>query len=109
MWDSFKSLTSYQALDGGNILPLLDQDNNPVFELEQKCQILQETFFSSNHLSVNNFDENFKKEIETELSDIRAQQQQEQIFDDNQLNDGNHGRIAVPERRESSRSRQDIH
>ena len=79
--------TSYQGLDGGNILPLLDQDNNPVFELEQKCQILQETFFSGNHLSVNDFDEHFKKEIETELSDIRAQQQQEQIFDDNQLND----------------------
>ena len=87
MWDSFKSLTSYQDLDGGNILPLLDQDNNPVFELEEKCKILQDTFFSGNHLSVNDFDDNFKKEIENELSDIRAQQQQEQIFDDNQLND----------------------
>lgn len=42
MWDTFKTLTSYQDLDGGNILPLLDRDNNPVFELEQKCQILQD-------------------------------------------------------------------
>ena len=33
LWDSFKSLTSYQDLDGGNVLPLYDQDNNPIFDL----------------------------------------------------------------------------
>ena len=53
-WDTFKTLTSYQDLDGGNILPLLDKDNNPVFELEQKCQILQNTFFSGIQLQEKN-------------------------------------------------------
>ena len=85
MWDSFKSLTSYQDLDGGNVLPLLDRDNNPVFEYEEKSEILQETFFSGNHLSENDFDEKFKEEIETELSGIR-QKQEDQIYDDAFLN-----------------------
>ena len=85
MWDSFKSLTSYQDLDGGNVLPLLDRDNNPVFEYDQKSEILQETFFSGNHLSENDFDEKFKEEIETELSEIR-QKQEDQIYDDAFLN-----------------------
>ena len=30
-------------------------DNNPVFEYEEKSEILQETFFSGNHLSENDF------------------------------------------------------
>ena len=87
MWDTFKTLTSYQDLDGGNILPLLDKDNNHVFDLEQKCQILQDTFFSGSHLSENNFDENFKEEIELELSKIRSQQVEDQIYDDTSMND----------------------
>ena len=86
MWDTFKTLTSYQDLDGGNILPLLDKDNNPVFDLEQKCQILQDTFFGGSHLSDNNFDETFKKEIETELTDIRNKPTEDQPFDDTILN-----------------------
>ena len=86
MWDTFKSLTSYQDQDGGNILPLLDKDNNPVFELEQKCQILQDTFFSGSHLSDNDFDDTFKVEIETELSDIRDKETEDQLFDDTILN-----------------------
>ena len=86
MWDTFKTLTSYQDLDGGNILPLLDKDNNPVFELEQKCQILQDTFFSGIHLQENNFDESFQKEVEIELSNIRSQQLEGTIYDDTILN-----------------------
>ena len=61
--DSFKSLTSYQDLDIGYILLLLDQDNNPVFELEQNGKILQETLFSGNHLPANDFDENSKRRL----------------------------------------------
>ena len=111
MWDSFKSLTSYQNLDGGNIFPLLFRDN-PVFELEQKCKILQGVFFSGNHLSENDFDEKFKTEIETELSGIR-QKKEDQVYDDAFLNSvislvGNHSNLAVPERKESSWTRQDI-
>ena len=86
MWDTFKTLTSYQDLDGGNILPLLDKDNNPVFELERKCQILQDTFFSGIHLQENNFDDSFQKEIEIELSNIHSQQLEGTIYDDTVLN-----------------------
>ena len=87
MWDSFRTLTTYQDLDGGNILPLLDKDNNPVFDLEQKCQILQDTFFSGSNLSENDFDDTFKEEIEAELSDIHSQEAENQIYDDTLLND----------------------
>ena len=85
-----KSGATYRILniDGGNILPLLDKDNNPVFDLDKKCQILQDTFFSGSHLSENNFDDTFKEEIESELSDIHRQETEDQIYDDALLNDG---------------------
>ena len=70
----FRTRTTYQDPDGGNILPLLDKDNNPFFDLEQKCRILQDTFFSGSHLSENDFDDTFKEEIEAELSDIHSQE-----------------------------------
>ena len=54
------SLTSYQDLNGGNVLPLLNEDNQPVFDIQGKCDILQDTFFSGKHLENNNFDNNFK-------------------------------------------------
>ena len=63
----------------------LDKDNNPVFDLEQKCRILQDTFFSGSHLSENDFDDTFKEEIEAELSDIHSQEAE--IYDDTLLND----------------------
>ena len=34
MWDSLKSLTSYQDLDAGKVLPLLNEDNQPVFDMQ---------------------------------------------------------------------------
>ena len=86
MWDTFKTLTSYQDLDGGNILPLLDNDNDPFFYLEQKCQILPDTFFGGSHLSDNKFDDIFKEEIESELSDIQNIETKDQLFDNTILN-----------------------
>ena len=71
MWQSLKTLTSYQDLDGGNVLPLLKEDNQPVFDIQGKCDILQDTFFSGKHLENNNFDNNFKLNVEKELKDIR--------------------------------------
>ena len=41
MWDSLRTLTSYQDLDGGNILSLLNDSNQPVFDLPGKCSILK--------------------------------------------------------------------
>ena len=63
------------------------QTNNPVFDLEQKCQILQDTFFSGIHLSENDFDDAFKEEIEADLSYIHSQESENQIHDDTRLND----------------------
>ena len=64
MWDSLKSFTSYQDLDRGNVLSHLNEDNQPVFDRQGKCDILQDTFFSRKHLENNNFDNDFKLSIE---------------------------------------------
>ena len=71
LWDSFKSLISYQDLNGGNVLPLYDQDNNPIFELQDKCLLLQETFFNGKHLINDNFNLDFQKEINIEYGKVR--------------------------------------
>lgn len=81
MWDSLKTLTTYQDLDGGNILPLLNEDNQPIFDLQGKCNILQTTFFSGKHLDNNNFDNDFKISIETELQNINNGQEYDEIYD----------------------------
>ena len=81
MWDSVKTLTSYQDLDGGNVLPLLDENNQPVFDMQGKCDILQDTFFSGKHLENNNFDNDFKLSLEKELHDIINNPDHEEIYD----------------------------
>ena len=81
MWDSLKSLTSYQDLDGGNVLPLLNEDSQAVFDMQGKCDILQDTFFSGKHLENNNFDNDFKLSIEKELKEINSTQNHEELFD----------------------------
>ena len=86
MWQSLKTLTSYQDLDGGNVLPLLNEDNQPVFDIQGKCDILQDTFFSGKHLENNNFDNNFKSNVEKELKDIRNVNNSEDLFDSAAIN-----------------------
>ena len=81
MWDSVKKLTSYQDLDGGNVLPLLDENNQPVFDMQGKCDILQDTFFSGKHLENNNFDNDFKLSLEKELHDIINNPDHEELYD----------------------------
>ena len=81
MWDSVKTLTSYQDLDGGNVLPLLDENNQPVFDMQGKCDILQDTFFSGKHLENNNFDNDFKLSLEKKLHDIINNPDHEEIYD----------------------------
>ena len=71
LWDSFRSLTSYQDLDGGNVLPLFDRDNKPIFEIQEKCLLLQETFFNGKHLNNDSFNSDFQKQIEIEYDNIK--------------------------------------
>ena len=68
-----KTLTSYQDLEGGDILPLFDKNEKPVFNIKGKCELLQDTFFSSNHLQNSDFDDAFKADIESELRYIKVQ------------------------------------
>ena len=64
MWSAFRKLTSYQDFIEGDMLPLLDDNDNPVFSKDETCDILKETFFSGKHLSAEKFDANFKDKIE---------------------------------------------
>jgi hypothetical protein len=70
LWDSFRNLTSYQLRDGCKVLPLMDDQDNPVFEKQEQCKFLQDAFFSGKHLERCEFDETFKQEIELELERI---------------------------------------
>ena len=71
MWDTFNNLTSYQDLDGGDILPLLDCQNQPIFEVAKKCDLLRDTFFSGKHLENVPFDGCFQQSIEEEFQLIK--------------------------------------
>ena len=64
MWESLRTVTSYQDLDGVNVIPLLNEDNQTVFDLQGKCSILQTTFFSGQHLHNNKFNKDFKVSVE---------------------------------------------
>ncbi|MEW8544970.1 MAG: reverse transcriptase domain-containing protein [Candidatus Thiodiazotropha sp.] len=87
MWESLRTLTSYQDLDGGNILPLLNEDNQPVFDLQGKCNILQSTFFSGKHLDNNEFDEDFKVSVEKMFHEIfHGKVVYEDLFDSTAIN-----------------------
>ena len=81
MWHSLKTLTTYQDLDGGSVLPLLNEDNQPVFDMQGKCDILQNTFFSGKHLENSDFDEEFKLTLEEELHEIKSNQEYEDLYD----------------------------
>ena len=70
MWESFNKLTTYQDYGRGGVLPLLDENDCPVFEREEKCAVLEKVFFGGSHLNSCSFDEEFKKEVEDELEDI---------------------------------------
>ena len=48
MWESLRTLTSYQDLDGGNVLPLLNDDNQPLQYLTYKENVV----FCKPHFSV---------------------------------------------------------
>ena len=73
IWQNFRALTSYQDEDAGGVLPLMDIDNNPVFNKSEKCKILQNVFFGGEHLKEEEFDETWKKVVEDRVHEIAEQ------------------------------------
>ena len=65
---------------------VLNKDNQSVFDIQGKCDILQDTFFSGKHLENNNFDKNFKLKVEKELKGIRSVNNSEELFDSVAIN-----------------------
>ncbi|KAH3773280.1 hypothetical protein DPMN_174639 [Dreissena polymorpha] len=66
-WAEFYKLTSYKRDEGGNVLPLIDINDSPVYGNQEKSEILKGTFFGSTHIANERFDDDFQKPIETEL------------------------------------------
>ena len=72
MWENFRVLTSYQDNGKGGVLPLFDENKRPAFSREDKCFILQNTFFGGKHLESCDFDEEFKTHVEEKVGDKHA-------------------------------------
>ena len=65
-WREFKKLMSYQDGEVGSILPLLKNDE-PIFEVNEKFELLRDVFFGGQHISGEVFDEDFKKEVDKKV------------------------------------------
>ena len=72
-WQSFRKLTSYRERSNVDVLPLHNEKEVVVFAHQEKCKILQNTFFGGSHIANQVFDEDFKKEIEQILLSIRQE------------------------------------
>ena len=70
MWENFNKLTSYEDYNRGGGLPLLDENENPIFNREEKCQILEKIFFDGRHLANCSFDDKFKMDVENDLTTV---------------------------------------
>ena len=51
-------------------MPLLDENENPIFNREEKCQILEKIFFDGRHLANCSFDDKFKTDVENDLTTV---------------------------------------
>ena len=70
IWQNFRALTSYQDEDAGGVLPLIDLSNNAIFDKTEKCKVLQEVFFGGKHLEKEEFDSNWKAEVEAKVKKL---------------------------------------
>ena len=80
MWESFNALTTYEDNDRGGVLPLMDENDNPTFGREEKCEILEKVFFGGKHLERCKFDDNFRDEVEKELKENIEENKNSQEF-----------------------------
>ena len=64
-------MTTIEGWGGG--LPLLDENENPIFNREEKCQIrqiLEKIFFDGRHLAYCSFDDKFRTDVENDLTTV---------------------------------------
>ena len=59
--------------EGGGGLPLLDENENPIFNREGKSQILEKMFFDGRHLANCSFDDTFKTDVENDLTTVTVE------------------------------------
>ncbi|CAG2211960.1 unnamed protein product [Mytilus edulis] len=68
IWTTYKKMTKKK--DCNTILPLIAEGNAPAFSEEEKCTILQDTFFKGGHLRTDEYDDTFYKETMEEYEHI---------------------------------------
>ncbi|CAC5398446.1 unnamed protein product [Mytilus coruscus] len=68
IWTTYKKMTKKK--DCNTILPLITEGNAPAFSEEEKCAILQDTFFKGGHLRTDEYDDTFYKETMEEYKNI---------------------------------------
>ena len=75
-WQEFKKLTSYHEKDDTDVIPLFNENGEVVFDHSGKYEILRKTFGGA-HMEGESFDEDFKKEIEHKLHNIKESNTEE--------------------------------
>ena len=73
MWRHFRELTSYQDEEAGGVLPLMNDEDEPIFNQKEKCHVLQVVFFGGKFIQNEAFDKQFKDEIEQEYDRTRTE------------------------------------
>ena len=56
---------------GGGFLPLMDENQNPHFDSEEKAVLLQAIFFGGKHLNECVFDDDFKEQVKQEIEGLK--------------------------------------
>ena len=77
MWDVYKKMTKKDQ--SKSVLPLIQEDSEPVFDPTDKCKLLQEAFFDCHQHQTNQFDEEFYAKVMGEYSDITSELNSEQL------------------------------
>ena len=57
MWRQFRRLSSYEDGNASGVLPLLNDQGEAVFDTKDKCNIIENAFFSGSHVESEQFDD----------------------------------------------------
>lgn len=71
-WSEFKKFTKRN--ENNVILPFIQQNNDVIFEENEKAVELEQTFFKGKHLNTDKFDENFYNEALRQYTEITLNQ-----------------------------------
>ena len=75
VWNTFKKMT--RKKDCNTVLPLIDGNEETAFSNQEKCKLLQSTFFEGNHLKKEEFDDQFYQETTAEYDRICIEEDKE--------------------------------